>query len=83
MKPTYKGLLHKRLAPPQVNVLDVFECEFKLLLPVAGPNKPTILLFWNSWCLASQRNMELMFKFSQFNNHKVIVLFSLTVVINH
>lgn len=71
MKPSYKGLLHKHIAPPNVNVLDVFECEFKPLLPAAGPSRPTIMLFWTSWCLTSQRNMEYMFKFSQFNNHKV------------
>ena len=71
MKPSYKGLLHKHVAPPQVNVLDVFECEFKPLLPPKGPGRPTILLFWSSWCLASQKMMEYMFKFSQFNNHKV------------
>lgn len=71
MKPSYKGLLHKPVAPPRVNVLDVFECEFKPLLPPKGPGRPTILLFWSRWCLASQKMMEYMFKFSQFNNHKV------------
>lgn len=74
MKLSHKGLLHKQLSPPQVNVLDVFECEFKPLLPPGGPERPTILLFWSSWCLSSQRVMEYMFKFSQFNNHKVHTL---------
>lgn len=71
LKPVHRGLMAKQMEPPQVNVLDVYECEFQPLLPPQGPEKPTILLFWTSWCLSSQKMMEYMFKFAQFNNHKV------------
>nr|XP_006813361.1 PREDICTED: uncharacterized protein LOC102805368 [Saccoglossus kowalevskii] len=64
------GTLRRRVPPAAVTVLDVFEGAWHLLIPTKL-RKPTIILFWTKWCLASKIAMKSFVRYSRGHGKRI------------
>ncbi|XP_077978814.1 uncharacterized protein LOC144434231 [Glandiceps talaboti] len=64
------GLLKRRVPPAAVTVLDVFEGAWHLLIPTKL-RKPTVILFWTKWCLASRIAMNFFVRYSREHGKRI------------
>ncbi|XP_071816673.1 uncharacterized protein [Apostichopus japonicus] len=56
----------RRIPPPSVMVYDLYHKTTSLLVPTKLSNKrPTLILFWNHWCLASQNAMSFFVQYAK------------------
>ncbi|XP_070557721.1 uncharacterized protein [Ptychodera flava] len=65
-----QGLLKRRVPPAAVTVLDVFEGAWHLLIP-SRLRKPTMILFWTKWCLASKIAMKFFVRYSREHGKRI------------
>lgn len=65
------GLIKRQVQPPSCAVLDIFECEFRTLIPPSGPRLPTALLFWSLTNRYSIKQLNWFVKFAKKNSSRV------------
>ncbi|CAD5112727.1 DgyrCDS1945 [Dimorphilus gyrociliatus] len=64
------GLLRRQVQPPSCAVLDIFECEFRTLIPPSGPRLPTALLFWSTSNRYSTKQLSWFVKYARKNSSR-------------